>query len=99
MNTQTHNIQRLVASAIALVILSGGLHLAVTQTLGYFDAATVILALYLGFWAFVLGTTGLVFSSIWLAIFAEPMTGKREVYEHAPVQLRSLRHRRLCMTH
>jgi len=62
------NIHRVVASAIALGIFGVGLNILVMQTLGSFDAGSVILALYLGFWAFVLGGTVLLFSSIWLFV-------------------------------
>ena len=52
--------------AAASVMISAGLNLFVMQTLGSFDAAAVILALFVGFWAFVLGTVLLVVSSSWL---------------------------------
>ena len=52
--------------AAALVMIGAGLNLFVMQTLGSFDAAAVILALFVGFWAFVLGTVLLVVSSSWL---------------------------------
>jgi hypothetical protein len=54
--------------AAALVLISVGLNAFVMQTLGSFDAAAVILALFVGFWAFVLGTVLLVVSSSWLAL-------------------------------
>ena len=52
--------------AAALVMISAGLNVLVMQTLGSFDAAAVILALFVGFWAFALGTLLLVVSSSWL---------------------------------
>ena len=58
MDTQTlNNIQRTVAIATALVVIGGGLNILVMETLGSFDPAVVILALYVGSWAFVLGNT------------------------------------------
>ena len=64
-NTQKH-FRWVVESAAVLVIIGVGLNFLVMHTLGSFDAASVILALFLGFWAFVLGNTVLFFSSIWL---------------------------------
>ena len=67
MDTNTNkNIVRMLEVAAALVMISAGLNLFVMQTLGSFDAAAVILALFVGFWAFVLGTVLLVVSSSWL---------------------------------
>jgi hypothetical protein len=67
MDTKTYkNVQRIIASATALVITSVGLNIVVTQTLGSFSAASVLLALYLAFWTFVLGSAVLIALSIWL---------------------------------
>ena len=67
MDTNTNKtILRMLEVAAALVLISAGLNLFVMQTLGSFDAAAVILALFVGFWAFVLGTVLLVVSSSWL---------------------------------
>ena len=67
MDTNTSKtILRMLEVAAALVMISAGLNLFVMQTLGSFDAAAVILALFVGFWAFVLGTVLLVVSSSWL---------------------------------
>ena len=67
MDTNTNKtIVRMLEVAAALVMISAGLNLFVMQTLGSFDAAAVILALFVGFWAFVLGTVLLVVSSSWL---------------------------------
>ena len=61
MDTNTNKtIVRMLEVAAALVMISAGLNLFVMQTLGSFDAAAVILALFVGFWAFVLGTVRLV---------------------------------------
>ena len=67
MDTNTNKtILRMLEVVAALVMISAGLNLFVMQTLGSFDAAAVILALFVGFWAFVLGTVLLVVSSSWL---------------------------------
>lgn len=67
MDTNTNKtILRMLEVAAALVMIGVGLNLLVMQTLGSFDAAAVILALFVGFWAFVLGTVLLVVSSSWL---------------------------------
>ena len=67
MDTNTNKtILRMLEVAAALVMIGAGLNLFVMQTLGSFDAAAVILALFVGFWAFLLGTVLLVVSSSWL---------------------------------
>jgi hypothetical protein len=70
------------------------------QTLGSFDAASVILALFLGFWAFVLGNSVLFFSSIWLfmrkrEMSAEPAT-VQAVREKQRIVLQPVRHSQPC---
>ena len=98
MHTQTlNNIQRTVAIATALVVIGGGLNILVMETLGSFDPAVVILALYVGAWAFVLGNTGLIVSSIWYfirrkALWSESTSGQLEAHEHAPIGLQPLPH-------
>ena len=95
------NIHRVLASAITLGTIGVGLNILVMQTLGSFDAGSVILALYLGFWAFVLGSAVLLFSSMWLF-----MRGKVTSPEPASVTpqataigLHSVGHRRMCPMH
>jgi len=92
------NILWVVASATALVMIGVGLNVVVTQTLESFSPGTVILALYVGFWAFVLGNIALILSSIWLfmrrkLIVAEPTSGKLRADEHEPVGLQALSQR------
>jgi hypothetical protein len=99
-NTQKH-FHWVVESAIALIIVGTGLNVLVMQTLGSFDAALVILALFLGFWAFVLGNTVVFLSSIWLFMRRRDMSPKPasrqpEVYEHAPMALHGDQRQR-CM--
>jgi hypothetical protein len=66
MNIQIQqNIQRVVATAAALVLIGGALNVFVFETLGSFDAASVILALYVASWAFVLGDIGIILSALW----------------------------------
>jgi hypothetical protein len=85
-NTQKH-FQWALESAAALVIVGAGLNFLVMQTLGSFDAGSVILALFLGFWAFVLGNSVLFFSSIWLFmrrrdLRTKPASGEWHAAEH-----------------
>jgi hypothetical protein len=66
MNTQIqNNIQRVAVTAALLVIIGVGLNAFVMETLGSFDAGSVILALYVALWAFVLGDIGLILSALW----------------------------------
>ena len=92
MNSTTHkHIQWALEFGGALVVIGVGLNILVTQTLGSFDAALVILALFLGFWAFVLGNVTLVLSSIWLLIRGKhPLpesVSVRPAEAHAPTGL------------
>jgi hypothetical protein len=57
-----------VGGASLLLLLSAGLELFVQQTLGHHSVATVILALYLAFWANVLGLGVLLFLAVWWLI-------------------------------
>jgi hypothetical protein len=60
------NVKRVIEAGMALVMIGVGLNALVMWTLGAFDAASVLLALYVGFWAYVLGTMALIVLSIWL---------------------------------
>jgi ABC-type proline/glycine betaine transport system permease subunit len=62
------NVHLVIETGMALVIIGVGLNALVTWTLGSFDAASVLLALYVGFWAYVLGTMALIILSIWLVL-------------------------------
>jgi uncharacterized membrane protein len=101
-NTNTQkNVQRVVAGATGLGILGVGLNIVAMQTLGSFDAASVMLALFLGFWAFVLGSTILLFSSIWLFIREKVMASdltKAKPQANA-MGLQAVGHRRMCPMH
>jgi hypothetical protein len=97
MSTKTHKIiQLIVASATALVIIGVALNIVVMQTLGSFDAASVILGLYVGFWAFVLGNMALILSSIWLFMLPEPTSTTAAADEPEPIRLHTLGHNRMC---
>ena len=90
-----------VESAAVLILVGVGLNFLVMQTLGSFDAASVILALFLGFWAFVLGNSVLFFSSIWLFMrrreeSGKPATVQAEIQEKQPLTLQPLRHAQPC---
>ena len=94
-NTQKH-LQWAVESGAVLILVGIGLNFLVMQTLGSFDAASVILALFLGFWAFVLGNSVLFLSSIGLfmkrrAIPENVPTGRFEATEHRPLALQPMR--------
>ncbi len=50
-----------------LLLISLGLELCARQVFGYTDVGTLLWALYLGFWSFLLGATGFVLlSAQWL---------------------------------
>jgi hypothetical protein len=83
-NTQKH-FRWVVESAAALIFVGVGLNFLVMQTLGSFDAASVILALFLGFWALVLGNSVVFLSSVWLFMRRRDLTAKPESGQwHAP---------------
>jgi hypothetical protein len=64
--TANSKIQRLIETGAGLVILGIALNVVVTRTLGSFDAASVLLALYVGLWAYALGSLLLIILSVWL---------------------------------
>jgi len=70
-NTQ-RNVQRFIEVGTVLVLMGAGLNLFVIQTLGSFDVASVLLALYVAQWAFVLGLIVLLVLSVWLLWTAKP---------------------------
>lgn len=82
MSTTTHSkVQRIIEAGAVLVIIGIGLNVLVTQTLGTFDAASVLLTLYLALWAYVLGNIVLLVLSIWLFLTRtslEPTGVKRD---------------------
>jgi hypothetical protein len=98
-NTQKH-FQWALESGAVLIGVGVGLNILVMQTLGSFDAASVILALFLGFWAFVLGNSVLFFSSIWLFMRKREMSAEsatvQAVREKQPILLQPVRHTQPC---
>jgi hypothetical protein len=64
-NAVFQGIGWVVGIASLLLLISAGLELFVQQTLGHNSVATVLLALFLGFWSYVLGLGLLLFLSVW----------------------------------
>ena len=54
----------IIGSASLLLLISAGLELFVQQTLGHNSVATILLALYLATWSYLLGLVGLLFLSV-----------------------------------
>lgn len=78
MNTNNNkSVRRMIEAGMALVMIGVGLNAFVTWTLGAYDAGSVLLALYVGFWAYALGTTALIVLSIWLVLM------KKQTLAHA----------------
>ena len=104
MNTRTdQNIQRVIELGAILVVIGMGLNILVMQTLGSFDAGAVILGLFLGFWALVLGTGMLLVFLGWFFIrrkhaTSESESRKPEAEAHASIGLPT-GHRRMCPMH
>ena len=73
----------IVVSATTSLITGVALHVFVVQTLGSFSVASVILALYVAFWSYVLGSITLIFLSIWVFVMrrVQPETPYRECVE------------------
>ncbi len=51
--------------SLALLVSAVALALFARQTHGQVSAATIILALYLGSWSYILGLVGLFFLAVW----------------------------------
>ena len=66
-NAVFQGIGWVVGSASLLLLISAGLELFVQETFGHSSVGTVILALFLAFWSYVLGLSVLLFLSVrWL---------------------------------
>jgi hypothetical protein len=95
MNTQVQkNIQRVLVMATALVLTGAALNVFVLNTLGSFDAASVILALYVASWAFVLGDIGVILSALWFFMrgrvgLAQQASVRAGADGHRPIRLES----------
>jgi hypothetical protein len=69
MSTPTDkHIRRIVEIGAVLVIIAIGLNFLVTVTLGSLEVSSVLLTLYVSFWAYVLGNVMLIVLSIWLFV-------------------------------
>ena len=66
-----------VGSASLLLLLSAGLELFVQQTLEHNSVATVLLALYLALWSYVLGLGVLLLLAMWCLVEWRRMRVKR----------------------
>ena len=64
-NAVFQGIGWVVGIASLLLFISAGLELFVQHTLGHSSVGTVILALFLAFWSYVLGLGLLLFVSVW----------------------------------
>lgn len=76
--TANRKVQRLIETGAGLVILGIALNVVVTRTLGSFDAASVLLALYVGLWAYALGSLMLIVLSVWLFLTRKSSGPERE---------------------
>src|SRR6266850_1466180 len=86
-NAVYQGIGWVVGIASLLLLISAGLELFVQQTLGHSSVGTVILALFLAFWSYVLGLGLLLFLSVrWLVRAA-----RAAVSRYAPAEPRSRR--------
>ena len=64
-NEVSHGMEWVLGSAGTLLVVSAGLELVVRLTFEHFSLTTVLLALSLAAWSFVLGMSGLVLISVW----------------------------------
>ena len=81
-----------VGSVSLLLLISAGLELFVQQTLGHNSVATIILALFLAFWSYVLGLVGLLFLSVrWLVSWRRLWVKPAAMSRYSPAESRSRR--------
>jgi len=81
-----------VGGASLLLLISAGLELFVQQTLGHNDVATVILALYLALWSYVLGLGVLLILAMWCLVEWRRVRIKRAAMSrYSPAESRSQR--------
>lgn len=78
--------------SLLLLISAGGLEFFARHVLGQANVATLLLALFLAFWSYVLGIAGLLFLSVWwlvgwLRVGVQPVAMNR----YASAELRSRR--------
>jgi hypothetical protein len=67
-NGESRRTGWIVGSASLLLLISAGLELFVQQTLGHNDVATVILALLLALWSYVLGLGVFLVLAVWCLV-------------------------------
>jgi hypothetical protein len=72
-DTACRRMMWIVTSATASMGIGIGLNLVVGQTLGSFSVASVLLALYVAFWAFALGSVALIAVTIWVLLTRKPL--------------------------
>ena len=81
-----------VGSASLLLLISAGLELFVQQTFGHDSVATVLLALSLAFWSYVLGLGVLLFLAVrWLVEWRRVRVKRAAMSRDAPAGPRSRR--------
>jgi len=79
-----------VVGASLLLLISAGLELFVQQTLGQNDVATIILALTLAVWAYVLGLGVFLVLTVWWLVEWRRVRGKRAAMSrYSPLEPRS----------
>jgi len=79
-----------VVGASLVLLISAGLELFVQQTLGHSSVATVLLALYLAFWSYVLGLGVLLILSVrWLVEWRRVRMKPVAMSRYAPAEPRS----------
>ena len=75
-----------------LLLISAGLPLFARQALGQVSVATIILALYLASWSYVLGLVGLLFLSVrWLVNWWRLRVKPAAMSRYSPAESRSRR--------
>jgi hypothetical protein len=89
-NAVFQRMGRVAGIASLLLLISVGLELFVQQTLGYSSAGTVILALFLAFWSYVLGLGVLLFLAMWsLVEWRRVRVTQAAMSRYAPAEPRS----------
>lgn len=82
----------IIGSVSMLFIISAGLELFAQQALRQASVATLLLALYLASWTYVLGLVGLVFLSVWWLVGWRRLRAKpAAMSRYAPAEPRARR--------
>jgi len=78
----------MIGSVSMLFIISAGLELFVRQAFRQASVATILLALSLASWSYVLGLVGLIFLTVWWLLRWRSVRIQRAVMrEHSPAEL------------